>query len=58
MGLSKAVETLVKKIISKVPFVSVLGITKDVQEWGGDYDYILAFRQLEVYVQGGPFDGV
>ena len=52
---------LAKKLISKAPSFSsaISGIHEnDVQEWAGDYDYILAFPIAGGHMQEDHLDGV
>ena len=58
--IKEAVETLRKNNIkgTLVFFCNFWNTRKDVQEWAGDYDYILAFPTAGGHMQEDHLDGV
>ncbi len=60
MVFVKSRGNLAKKIISKSPLFSsvISGILEKIQEWAGDYDYILAFPTAGGHMQEDHLDGV
>ena len=58
--VKEAVETLRKNNIkgTLVFFCNFWNTRKEVQEWAGDYDYILAFPTAGGHMQGNHLDGV